>query len=269
MGAKAAALAPALAGAEPRALAEAVRAAATRRLAAFLNGLDAYRAHPFSRRPPKAKAIWRAGGATLFDYGRGGESHAALLIASLVNRSYILDLLPGRSLVAYLRARGIRPLLLDWGNLGGEESGFDLTDFVLQRIEPALGAARAVAGERPLVAIGYCMGGNLALSLALRQPTRLAGVAFLATPWDFHAEAATGAKALAALAEALMPGFRTLGAMPLDVLQALFAGLDPLLAFRKFRRFAALDQRGGEATLFVALEDWLNDGVPLPWRVAR
>ncbi|MGH7005268.1 MAG: alpha/beta fold hydrolase, partial [Alphaproteobacteria bacterium] len=67
----------------------------------------------------------------------------------------------------------------------------------------------------------------------------------------------------------LMPGFRALGAMPLDVLQGFFAGLDPLLAYRKFRRFAALDPRSEEAVSFVALEDWLNDGVPLPWRVAE
>jgi polyhydroxyalkanoate synthase len=264
--------AQALAGAEaaePGALVEAVRAAATRRLAAFCDGLDAYRAHRFSRPPGDAAVVWRSGGARLLDYGRGGETHAALLVASLVNRSYILDLLPERSLTAHLAGRGIRPLLLDWGDLAGDETGFDLTDFVLHRLEPAARAARRIAGRRPLAAIGYCMGGNLALALALRHPAAIAGVALLATPWDFHAEAAAGARALAAFAEIMMPAFRALGVMPLDVLQGLFAGLDPLLAYRKFRRFAALDPDGEEARLFVALEDWLNDGTPLPWRVVE
>ncbi len=264
---KAAALA--LAAAEPAALADAIRAAAARRLAAFLDGLDAYRTHAFGREAPAAAIAWTGGGARLLDCGRGGETHAALLVPSLVNRSYILDLLPGRSLVAFLAASGIRPLLFDWGNIEGEEFGFDLGDFLLRRLEPAFNRARAMAEGRPLALTGYCMGGNLALALALRRAQDIAGLALLATPWDFHAERPESAKALAAFAEVLMPGFRQLGAMPLDVLQGLFAGLDPLLAYRKFRRFAALDPRSDEALVFVALEDWLNDGVPLPWRVAE
>jgi polyhydroxyalkanoate synthase len=267
---KAAALAPALAAAEPAALAEAVRAAAARRLGAFLDGLDAYRRHAFRRAPPAASAVWRRGGARLFDYGRGGEGRAAFLVPSLVNRSYILDLLPGRSLVAFLAENGIRPLLFDWGDIEGEEFGFDLADFVVERLEPAFAHARTIlAGARAPALVGYCMGGNLALALALRRRAETAGLALLATPWDFHAERAESARALAAFADLLLPGFRALGAMPLDVLQGLFAGLDPLLAYRKFRRFAALDPASQEALAFVALEDWLNDGVPLPWRVAE
>lgn len=267
--AKADALAPDLRAAERDGLADAVRAAAARRLSAFLDGLDAYRSHPYRRADSAAPVVWQSGGARLLDYGSGGESHAVLLVASLVNRSYILDLLPARSLAGFLAAQGIRPLLLDWGDLAGEETRFDLGDFVTKRLEPALARARAIAGARPLAVAGYCMGGNLALALALRHPAAVAGAAFLATPWDFHAEAVASAKALAAFGEALMPGFAALGAMPLDVLQALFAGLDPLLAYRKFRRFAALDPAGDEALVFVALEDWLNDGVALPWRVTR
>ena len=261
-------LAAALAAAEPAALAEAVRDAAARRLAGFLDGLDAYRKHRFARAPEAATAVWQGGGARLHDYGQGDAAHVALLVPSLVNRSYILDLLPGRSLTAFLAGRGIRTLLFDWGDIAGEEFGFDLTDFVLCRLEPAFAHARTLAAGRPLTLVGYCMGGNLALALAQRRMDEIAGLALLATPWDFHAERADSARALAALADALLPGFQALGAMPLDVLQGLFAGLDPLLAYRKFRRFATLDPESDEAIAFVALEDWLNDGVPLPWRVA-
>jgi polyhydroxyalkanoate synthase len=42
-----------------------------------------------------------------------------------------------------------------------------------------------------------------------------------------------------------------------------------LLALRKFTRFAALEPQSAEAREFVALEDWLNDGVPLALPVAR
>jgi polyhydroxyalkanoate synthase len=59
------------------------------------------------------------------------------------------------------------------------------------------------------------------------------------------------------------------GAASVDVLQALFASLDPTLVGRKFRNFAALDPASDQAWRFVALEDWLNDGIPLAGPVAR
>ncbi len=37
----------------------------------------------------------------------------------------------------------------------------------------------------------------------------------------------------------------------------------------KFQRFAAMDMSSDAARDFVLLEDWLNDGVPLPALVAR
>jgi polyhydroxyalkanoate synthase len=45
--------------------------------------------------------------------------------------------------------------------------------------------------------------------------------------------------------------------------------LDPFGVAQKFRAFARLDPQGERARLFVALEDWLNDGIPLPAPVAR
>src|SRR5581483_11237398 len=56
--------------------------------------------------------------------------------------------------------------------------------------------------------------------------------------------------------------------LPVEAIPALFFALDPLLAERKFRRFAALDPAGEAARVFVALEDWINDGVPLAGPVA-
>ncbi|MGE5145413.1 MAG: alpha/beta hydrolase, partial [Candidatus Eiseniibacteriota bacterium] len=46
-------------------------------------------------------------------------------------------------------------------------------------------------------------------------------------------------------------------------------GLDPCLALTKFSAFGRLDPGSDQAEAFVALEDWLNDGVPLAAAVAR
>jgi len=67
----------------------------------------------------------------------------------------------------------------------------------------------------------------------------------------------------------LEPALAQFRCVPVDTLQLLFAGLDPYIAVRKFLNFARLDPGSRRAEDFVALEDWLNDGVPLPAAVAR
>ena len=94
-------------------------------------------------------------------------------------------------------------------------------------------------------------------------------MALLATPWDFHAERPAQARLIGAMAPQFEPLFALLGELPVDVIQALFAALDPSLALRKFLGFAGLDPASEKARQFVALEDWLNDGVPLAAPVAR
>ncbi|MBM3542433.1 MAG: alpha/beta hydrolase [Alphaproteobacteria bacterium] len=190
-----------------------------------------------------------------------------MVVPSLVNRAYVLDLLPGRSFLEALAAAGLRPFLLDWDAPGADERRFDL-DAYIARSERALAAVRARAGA-PVGLIGYCMGGLFTVAMAQRQPDAVGAHAMLAAPWDFAAYD----RGWLALLELALPALNAigeaLGALPVDILQALFASLDPFLADRKFRRFAALDPAGTEARLFVALEDWLNDGVPLAERVAR
>src|SRR6202043_2877398 len=100
---------------------------------------------------------------------------------------YVLDLLPKRSFVRFLAERGLRPLVLDWGEPGDAERDFSLTDYIAGPLEAAMDAAIALT-EGPVGLIGYCMGGLLALTLALRRPIDTACLALLATPWDFHAE---------------------------------------------------------------------------------
>ncbi len=57
--------------------------------------------------------------------------------------------------------------------------------------------------------------------------------------------------------------------LPVDMLQALFTWSDPSMVANKFRAFARLDPASPEAADFVALEDWLNDGVALTAPVAH
>ncbi len=244
---------------------EQFRLAVWRRLlredAALVRGILRYRRHPHRRGLAEPPVLWREGAARLLDYNPGGGP-AVLFVPSLVNRAHVLDLDEGASLMRFLAARGLRPLLLDWGWPEAPERRFTLTDVVAGRLERAIAAAPA-----PLALAGYCMGGLLALAAALRQPERVRALALLATPWDFHTtpDAAGLARLLPGLEPLMAPGH----ALPVDAIQMLFALQDPFALPRKFRAFARLDPDSPRARRFVVLEDWLNDGVPLPAPVAR
>jgi polyhydroxyalkanoate synthase len=240
----------------------------TRRAKSYLAGLEAYRRHPYHRKNQVRPVLWREGTTRLLDYGGESAGPVLLIVPSLINRFYVLDLLPERSFLRHLARRGLRPLVVDWGAPGKEESKFDLTDYVAGRLEGAFDAALRVAGA-PIGVAGYCMGGLFALALALRRPDETACLAVLATPWDFHAERAQPARFFGLIADCLPLLCVDQGALPVEVLQSLFSMLDPFSAERKFTRFAALDPNGDKARAFVALEDWVNDGVPLAAGVAR
>src|SRR3954451_2699581 len=260
-----------LAEVDPEALARAVDREMRWRLDALLTGLERYRSHPYRRDLPDPPTVWREGSARLLDYGpsdRGAGGLPVLFVPSLINRHYILDLSENCSLMRWMAARGIRPLLLDWGNPGPLERRFTLTDFVAGRLERALNAVLDLGGVRPAV-VGYCMGGLLATALAQRRPRDIAGLTLLATPWDFHADNVAAAKRTAAALAPFEPVLNSWGELPIDAIQALFAMQDPLQVARKFTRFARLDPDSEAARRFVALEDWVNDGVTLPAAVAR
>lgn len=232
---------------------------------AFVAGVEAYRRHPFRRPAAAAPVLWREGTTRLLDYG--GEGAALFVVPSLINRYYVLDLLPEQSFLRYLSGRGLRPLVIDWGAPGALERRLSLSDLIAGRLSRAFAAAREIAGK-PLFVLGYCMGGLLALSLALSRQDEVAALLLLATPWDFHAERGIEAR-LVALAMARLPSLAgSNGCLPVELIQSFFFLLDPFLGLRKFVRFAALPAAGAEARRFVALEDWVNDGVALAPKVA-
>lgn len=252
-----------LANVDPDTFAVAVDAEARRRHDAVLRGIEAYRRHPYRRTLTEPPVAWRQGTTRLLDYGGDAAAPPVLLIPSLVNRCTILDLTPRRSLARYLAKQGLRPLLVDWGTPGEVEAGFSLADYVA-RLEAMLEVV-----PRGVAVVGYCMGGLLALALALLRPDTVTGLALLATPWDFHAPSPDQARQMALLRPMLECAIAAAGGLAADVQNALFAAIDPTNAGRKFATFAELDPRTRKARDFVAVEDWINDGVPLVPTVAR
>lgn len=237
------------------------------RLTGFLDGIAAYRRHPFRGVEKEPQVVWTDGTTRLLLHG-DGRGRPLLIVPSLVNRYYVLDIAPGRSLLDYLDEAGFAPYVVDWDRPGEIERDFSLTDYIAGRLESALDVVLERAGERPFL-VGYCMGGLLALALAQRRQRDSRGLVLLATPWDFAA-GAESAPMRPELLQPLLGGvLDALGELPTDIIQAMFHTLDPMLVPRKFLRFAKMDMKSPEAEAFVALEDWINDGVPLAAPVAR
>ncbi len=240
--------------------------------AGLIAGIAAYRRHPWVRDMAEPPAIWSEGEARLLDYGAlgpaGDTGMPVLFVPSLINRAHVLDLAPGHSMLRFLAGAGIRPLLLDWGWPGAAERQFTLTDYIADRLERALLEANRLTGSPPVLA-GYCMGGTLSVAAAARRPDLLRALVLLATPWDFHADGGKTETVVARLLPLLEPLLGFNATLPIDALQTLFTMLDPFGVGDKYRAFARLDPDSERARLFVALEDWLNDGVPLAAPVAR
>lgn len=271
------ALVHALANVNPDAFAAAVEAEAHRRLGAFADGIQRYNVAETAERArtdrfDAAAEVWRQGSTRVLDFGVTNKAAAkgrpVLVVPSLINRATVLDLQPGRSLMRALAATGLRPFLVDWDMPGDEEAAFTLSDYIAGRLAAALDAVTELVGG-PVAVVGYCMGGNLILPLPMFAPDKVSAMALLATPWDFDAMAEVPVRMLKATRQRFEDLIDSQGRLPVDVLQAMFASLDPYLALRKFTRFARLDGDGDEALHFIALEDWLNDGVPLVGPVAR
>lgn len=229
------------------------------RLGRALEGLRRYqeaeRAAPAEPPPAVAERL----GASVRDYG--GDGAPALFVPSLINPPSILDL-PGRSLLKWLAGRGrVRPLLLDWGWDVEARRGLSVAGHVEEVLLPLL---RGLGGEAPAL-VGYCLGGTMALGAAALVPVR--GVATIAAPWRFSAFPEESRAMLARLWAGAEATAERLGALPMEVLQAAFWSLDPARTAAKFEAFSTM--AGDRASAFVTLEDWANDGPPLPLEAAR
>jgi polyhydroxyalkanoate synthase len=226
---------------------------------AALAGLRAYDAAERTPRDPPKPEIARIGGACLRDHG--GDGPPAILIPSLINPPRILDLDAEVSLTDAVAAMGRRALLLDWGAADGR-SELDVAAHVEQLLIPLL---RQVA--EPPALVGYCLGGTMAIAAANLIETER--VVTLAAPWHFAGYEHPSREALAAIWRQSRDAAHGLGALPMEVLQAAFWSLDPARTVRKFAEFGQLAPASAEARRFVALEDWANEGEPLPYPAAR
>lgn len=224
-----------------------------------LAGLRAYQDAPRLPRAAMPDAIAHDGRVVLRDYG--GTGRPVVVVPSLINPPFVLDLSPENSLLRWLSEQGLRVLLVDWGTPTHDDRAMDLGDHA-----QVVARLCATLGDPPLL-VGYCLGGTIALAAVAFTP--VTGIALIATPWHFGGFGTATAAAIADLWTAAQPMAEQLGVVPMELLQAMFWQLDPARTIAKFARFADLDPAGPEAQAFLALEDWANAGAPIPYAAGR
>lgn len=256
--------------AEDPAFAASVQAEAQRRLLSQMQGIQSYCLARYERKSAEPECVWQTGNCRLLDYTvqMKDRTPAVLLIPSLINRYYILDLTETTSFARYLAARGFAVYLVDWGLPGEAEKHFDSGDYVTRYLS-AIGEFLRGKGHIRTVIGGHCMGGMLALAIAALRPDLMDALALFATPWDFAADPLyiwLQDPACVQMMERYIQGFEL---FPGEHVLAMFYLRDPWLFQEKLEHFHDLMPGSEPYDRFLAVEHWANGCVPLAQGVAK
>jgi polyhydroxyalkanoate synthase subunit PhaC len=161
-----------------------------------------------------------------------------LIVPPTINKYYILDLAPGRSMIEHLTGQGQQVFVMSWRNPDERHASWGFDAYV-QDIIAAVDAVASVCGTEAVHLLGACSGGILA-SLAtavLAAPPRVAGPAgrrprlaslgLLVTMLDQSRTDAVGALADESMADAAIAASARKGYLDGRQLAEVFAWLRP------------------------------------------
>lgn len=119
-----------------------------------------------------------------------------LVVPPAINKFYILDLRPENSLVRHALEAGHAVYLMSWRNIGPSQAHRSWDDYLQHGVITAIRTTRAIAGERKVNCLGYCVGGTLLASalavLAGRGDNDIASLTLMTTFLDFVDTGAVG-----------------------------------------------------------------------------
>ncbi|HKE96652.1 MAG TPA: class III poly(R)-hydroxyalkanoic acid synthase subunit PhaC [Povalibacter sp.] len=191
-----------------------------------------------------------------------------LICYALVNRPYMMDLQPDRSLIRGLLQRGIDVYLIDWGYPDGADRFLTLDDYVSGYLARCVNAVREASGCPRINLLGVCQGGTLSLCHAALHGEGIRNLVTMVTPVDFR----TPENLLTRWTEHvdLDAMVATTGNVPGEMLNALFLGLQPFrLTSQKY--VDLLDHIDNPRALenFLRMEQWIFDSPDQPGEMFR
>ncbi len=207
----------------------------------------------------------------VFRYRPDQEARAVppiLLVPSMINRSYIMDLIESSSLAGYLSEKGIPTYLLDWGTPGPQHDHLSFGTFIDDLMQLAVRAVSRDSGQPALSLLGYCMGGTMCILHAAMNPKAIRSVILLAAPVSFHDGGVLSQWARKEVFDVkrLMDVLKHMDPL---MLQTSFQFLKPMSAWQKLRTLYENSGNKQFVESFVRLESWLNDNVQVPGQAFR
>lgn len=211
--------------------------------------------------------VLEAGTHRLLRYRRETPARYAepvLFCYALINRPYILDLLPEKSVVRRYLEEGFEVYMIDWGVPSDGDRYLTLEDYVCGFLNESIRHVLSERARNDLHVLGYCMGGTMSALSAALDPDPIRSLTLLAAPIDF-----TRRETLISVwtdrryfdADAF---FATFGNCPAWFLQSCFLNMNPLQTFLgKPMGFYEQMEDPQFVTNFFAMERWINDNIPV------
>jgi len=195
-------------------------------------------------------------------YAPPGEARGTpvVLVPSLINKAYILDLEPGRSLVQALAERGHPTFVVDWGTPEPENASEDMAA-TLGILRRCVDRACRHVGARQAHLFGYCMGGTVAAIFAALHPERVKSLTTLAAPILFAEGGRFGSFVQAVDVGAAFPLDEL---VPVERMKPAFQLLDPMGNLSKYLAIEAASHDPRQLARVLVRERWLEENVPLP-----
>lgn len=215
--------------------------------------------------PTPKDTVFREGKGSLYRF-RGTKPDGAhvpvLLVPSMINRWYVMDLREGASVAtAVSKGAPYDTFLFDWG-IPEDEDRYLTWDECVKKLHHVVNKVLALTGQTQLIIFGYCMGATLSSTYAALHPERMAGFINLAGPIDFtHA----GRLGLMVDKRWFDPEAMTAaGNLGSAQMQSGFTALAPTGSVSKWIGLADKihDERARDA--FAALDKWAGDNIPFP-----
>lgn len=215
--------------------------------------------------PTPRDTIHRDGKGSLYRFrgAAASKTHVpVLLVPSMINRWYVLDLREGASLAAALsKDAPWDTYCFDWG-VPEDEDRYLAWDDVVARLHRVVKRVLRASGASKVAIVGYCMGATLSGIYTALHPELVAALVNLAGPFDFSAAGRLRTMVDPAWFDArAMTSAGNLGA---SQMQTGFMALAPTGAVSKWIGLVDKMHDARALASFAALEQWASDNIPFP-----
>ncbi len=190
-----------------------------------------------------------------------------LVVGSLINRYYILDLLPNVSIIKNLQRQGFDIYATDWGTPKSFDKDLTLETYAEEYVENAVEKVKEVTGSDKVSLLGYCWGGIFALIYSSTHQENVKNLILHATPVDINKEKTIIENWTAHLNAGNLVD--TFGNIPGWLINLAFLLRDPVQTILKYPRYFSEPRSRDEITQFFAIETWLYDSTPIIGGVYR